>query len=506
MKKAMLFVVALFLVTGALAQVNGEVRWFGDKKAVRVWGSHQERGYALGQLLGEQTLLLFNEYILGELMGGSAATYGSVRNMYLANYTAEDKYVTECQALLDGAADSGLSLYNETLARNLDVNDILMINAVIDISALSRDLDPSRFGCATLTSWGNATAYDPTLQGEIVTTRFMDWSTSAFLRNNPVIIIQLPDEENENAWASFTYPGLLGALSAVDESGNFCFLNMGNVHSITQPGPYYAQLLSLRSGLEGWDYNEDSVHDINDIISSVEDHPRVPGTIVTLIPGHLEGADPCVVESNNANGVSVRTLADNTVVPGTNLVATNHFRTLYEPVYCYRYDAIVDSLEADSLMTLDRCPSLLAGAAGVYWNLMAIRYDTATHTIGYATTTSDEYAYEGNYTQLTFDDLFGEWVSAGDITTPAADHLNLHAWPNPFNPQTTVSFSVSAPCRATVDVYDVRGRHVAQVFCGNVQAGMHNLAWNAEGLASGVYLARVQAAGQTATTKMLLLK
>jgi hypothetical protein len=164
-------------------------------------------------------------------------------------------------------------------------------------------------------------------------------------------------------------------------------------HSITQPGPYYAQLLSAAHVLEGRVYNEDSVHDINDIISSVEDHPRVPGTIVTLIPGHLEGADPCVVESNNANGVSVRTLADNTVVPGTNLVATNHFRTLYEPVYvslrCHRRFA-----EADSLMTLDRCRACWhwpPGCIGTSWPSAK-----PPPTPSVRTTTSDEYAYEGN--------------------------------------------------------------------------------------------------------------
>jgi hypothetical protein len=50
------------------------------------------------------------------------------------------------------------------------------------------------------------------------------------------------------------------------------------------------------------------------------------------------------------------------------------------------------------------------------------------------------------------------------------------------------------------------GQEVAELIAGRVQAGYHRVAWNAEGLPSGVYLAVLQADGQRWIRKMMLLK
>jgi len=90
--------------------------------------------------------------------------------------------------------------------------------------------------------------------------------------------------------------------------------------------------------------------------------------------------------------------------------------------------------------------------------------------------------------------------------------LTLHpVSPNPFNPTTTVSFSL--PVAGTIDlsVYDVSGRLVTTLARGLRAAGPHRETWDgtdASGLAvgSGVYFVRLSAAGETATTKMVLMK
>lgn len=100
---------------------------------------------------------------------------------------------------------------------------------------------------------------------------------------------------------------------------------------------------------------------------------------------------------------------------------------------------------------------------------------------------------------------FGENAVPQEPTAPVAG-LALRVWPNPFNPRATVAFSVAQPCHAEVNVYDIRGRRVVQVFRGQAEAGTHELPWQADGLPSGVYLVRAQAGERMETAKLLLLK
>ncbi len=83
--------------------------------------------------------------------------------------------------------------------------------------------------------------------------------------------------------------------------------------------------------------------------------------------------------------------------------------------------------------------------------------------------------------------------------------------PNPFNPMTTVSFSLATAGRATVDVLDLQGRVVRTLFAGDLPVGVRALVWDGRDdagreMASGAYLARLQSGGRTATHKMILAR
>lgn len=85
--------------------------------------------------------------------------------------------------------------------------------------------------------------------------------------------------------------------------------------------------------------------------------------------------------------------------------------------------------------------------------------------------------------------------------------VDLQAAPNPFNPATTVTFSLAAPvARATLRVLDMRGYQVAQLHHGPLDAGQHAVRWDARGLASGTYLFRLTADGVDATGKVSLVR
>jgi hypothetical protein len=79
-------------------------------------------------------------------------------------------------------------------------------------------------------------------------------------------------------------------------------------------------------------------------------------------------------------------------------------------------------------------------------------------------------------------------------------------YPNPFNPTTTVEFTMPRSARARLVVYDLLGRTVAVLRDGVLPAGRHSATFDAGGLASGVYLYRLETADRVLSRTMLLLK
>jgi hypothetical protein len=80
------------------------------------------------------------------------------------------------------------------------------------------------------------------------------------------------------------------------------------------------------------------------------------------------------------------------------------------------------------------------------------------------------------------------------------------AYPNPFNPMTTLGYRTEAAGLLSIRVYDILGRHVQTLFDGLQSAGTHTVAFDAAGLPSGIYLIRMEAPGFAQSRKVMLLK
>ena len=78
--------------------------------------------------------------------------------------------------------------------------------------------------------------------------------------------------------------------------------------------------------------------------------------------------------------------------------------------------------------------------------------------------------------------------------------------PNPFNPTTTIRFSLASLSNVELSVYSLRGELVATIVSGVYQAGTHTAGFNASRLASGVYICRLQIEGKSLERKMVLIK
>lgn len=87
-----------------------------------------------------------------------------------------------------------------------------------------------------------------------------------------------------------------------------------------------------------------------------------------------------------------------------------------------------------------------------------------------------------------------------------APTMALDASPNPWSGSTVVSFQAPPGSPTTVDVYDVRGRHVAQLFDAPATGDLQSMPWSATNLASGVYFLRAQSGRASTTKKVMLLK
>ena len=89
--------------------------------------------------------------------------------------------------------------------------------------------------------------------------------------------------------------------------------------------------------------------------------------------------------------------------------------------------------------------------------------------------------------------------------------LTVTAAPNPFNPATTIEYAVAGRGHVSLRVFDARGALVRTLVDEVQPAGSRRITWDGRddrgaGVASGVYLLRVDAAGESRRQKMVLLK
>jgi len=90
--------------------------------------------------------------------------------------------------------------------------------------------------------------------------------------------------------------------------------------------------------------------------------------------------------------------------------------------------------------------------------------------------------------------------------TPGADDLHLTSYPNPARATVTLQLTLPAPAPVELALYDVLGRRVRAVLTGHRRpAGSHAVRLATDGLAPGVYVARLQVGSRTATHALTLL-
>ena len=159
-----------------------------------------------------------------------------------------------------------------------------------------------------------------------------------------------------------------------------------------------------------------------------------------------------------------------------------------------------------------------SGSSDTNGDSLSFAWDLGDGTTSTDTTVVHTYTAAGDYSVvLTVSDGL-ESASDSVIVSIASgvatevsevpERYELHpSYPNPFNPTTTLTFGLPAASEVRITATDLLGRQVATLVAGDMMAaGYHTVQFNADGLASGTYLIRMEAGDFVATQQVVLLK
>jgi flagellar hook assembly protein FlgD len=87
----------------------------------------------------------------------------------------------------------------------------------------------------------------------------------------------------------------------------------------------------------------------------------------------------------------------------------------------------------------------------------------------------------------------------------------LPAYPNPFNPITTITYGLNKDSKVTVSIYDITGNIITTLLNMDQEQGWHSIEWNGTDInnkqvPAGVYIGRVTSNEESQTIKLMLLK
>jgi len=97
-------------------------------------------------------------------------------------------------------------------------------------------------------------------------------------------------------------------------------------------------------------------------------------------------------------------------------------------------------------------------------------------------------------------------LDSKDRSPALPQNYSLSVHPNPFNPNTTITFSASKRVQIKLIVYDVTGRNITELANDFLDPGLHKFTFDAQNLPSGVYLVHVESTLFSSTKKMVLMK
>lgn len=166
-----------------------------------------------------------------------------------------------------------------------------------------------------------------------------------------------------------------------------------------------------------------------------------------------------------------------------------------------RHENLISNVEeydpaTDTWTRIANMPHVLAGTSAVSLNgKFYVSGGTFTRPESYPSVVSTMYVYDPGDVPVRVDD-----------TIPVEFEL-VQNYPNPFNPSTTINYRLDQAGMVNLVIYDLLGQKVATLVDEVRTLGNYTVRWNAQGIASGIYICRVELGeSKVLTQKMLLLR
>ncbi len=520
MKLKIFILLCIFFVGTAFPQaVKGKILSESNNiQIVKVWGTHQERGYAQGYLMADKIETILKNYVKWRV----PAYYYSLARTLLQSTTPplkfDPKYIEEAKAMIQGMKAAGSTV-------SADYLDVLIANSFLDILGFipAQKSENSDYGCSSLMSWGAATQ-ETFLQGKSIITRNLDWETDTTLCANQVIVFHQPSETYEQPWAMIGFAGQIGVLSGTNKSGLSIFQHVLRVYE----GPaslnmqYEPIWMTLRKALESADYNNDGVNNTADMQAAINSNPQgyaASCIISALAPSANAGQDSLIAlvaeVTHTQPMITFRGNEFNDSIPSSNLYAANtpvkraNART-FEPRYVSVINAIGDGLLIDSSKSW---VIMRDSSRVVDGNIQMIQVIPEMKLLRMSVYRDKQCAYSNQPVTYNLETLFaiendiatGITINGNSFSKPAAYQL-LQNYPNPFNPSTVIRFGLPENAQIRLTVYNQIGQQVAELVNGQMNAGFHQVTWNAANTSSGVYFYEIKTDKFRSVKKLLLMK
>lgn len=102
-------------------------------------------------------------------------------------------------------------------------------------------------------------------------------------------------------------------------------------------------------------------------------------------------------------------------------------------------------------------------------------------------------------------------TNENDVTLPVINGISISNYPNPFNPTTTIAFNLSTNDNISLDIYNIKGQKVKNLYKGYASTGTHKIVWdgrdnNGNEVSSGIYFTKISGQHSSAFNKMILMK
>jgi hypothetical protein len=285
-------------------------------------------------------------------------------------------------------------------------------------------------------------------------------------------------------------------------------------------------------------YNTITTHDVNFYVVIMGDI-NLTSLGGNLPPNGALKSSPTILYPTQVNTSIIAQLPDQTVSTGDEFLVDLTLNTSEKDVHSFNFELDYDP---DVLEFVNASTPYLPNAWQLYFNadsLGNVKYgglDASTGNFPIRTDTMEtiiQFTFKAKSvtgigeTPIEFGDKYNTGDNKGDdFTTEVIDgKVYLHVvspvidegdfpkgfrlnqnYPNPFNPNTKITFSIINPQRVSLDIYDIHGRFIENIYKGFNGTGTYSVDFSGINLSSGVYLYRLTTERGVETKKLTLIK